>query len=83
MLTIEPKISDLVHERPLTQLASQLEHGRNQFRSSEVHVITNEVVTWGIGIPGDKQLRGFGDDICGRLLCPSTYDWTNETYALN
>lgn len=83
MLTIEPKISDFVQEQPLTQLTSQLERGRNQFKSTEVHMITREVATWGIGIPGDKQLRGFGDDICGRLLCPSTYDWADETYALS
>jgi hypothetical protein len=68
LLSIEPKISDLVHERPPTQLASQLERGRNQFRSAEVYVITREIAAWGIGVPENKQLRGFGNDVCGRLL---------------
>ena len=81
MLSIEPKISDLVRERPPTQLASQLERGRSQFRSAEVYVITREIAAWGIGVPENKQLRGFSNDVCGRLLCPSTCDWADETYV--
>ena len=81
MLSIEPKISDLVRERPLMQLASQLERGRNQFRSAEVHLIARDIPTWGIGVPEGKQLRGFGNDVCGRLLCPSTCDWDDATYV--
>lgn len=81
MLAIEPKISDLICDRSPTQLASQLEHARNQFRSAEVHLITREASSWGLGVPQDKQLRGFGNDVCGRLLCPSTHDWTEEVYV--
>ncbi|KAG2744719.1 hypothetical protein P692DRAFT_20743198 [Suillus brevipes Sb2] len=25
--------------------------------------------------PDDKHLRGFGSDICGKLLCPAEWDW--------
>ena len=67
MLSIEPKISDLVCEQPPTQLALQLECGRNQFRSAEVYVITKEIAAWGTGVPKNKQLRRFSDDVCGRL----------------
>ena len=69
MLSVEPKISDLVrdletgsHDRSLAQLAQQLEAGCNQFRSAEVHVITKEVADWEIGVPSNRQLRGFGND---------------------
>ncbi|KAG1767495.1 hypothetical protein EV702DRAFT_1254506 [Suillus placidus] len=29
--------------------------------------------------PEDKHHRGFGNDACGRLLCPTELDWTNPT----
>ncbi|KAG1807379.1 hypothetical protein EV424DRAFT_1329609, partial [Suillus variegatus] len=29
--------------------------------------------------PDDKHLRGFTNDACGRLLCPSELDWNNPT----
>ena len=83
LLSIEPKISDLVAERPLTELTSQLDKGRNEFRNSQVHVIHDRIPSWGIGVPEDKQLRGFGSDVCGRLLCPSTQDWEDPMCALN
>jgi len=83
LLCIEPKISDLVTERPLTELTFQLDKGRNEFRNSQVHSIRDLISGWGFGIPDDGQLRGFGDDICGRLLCPSTRDWDDPTCVFN
>ena len=44
-------------------------------------MIARDIAVWGLGIPSDKQLRGFNDDICGRLLCPSTKDWNDEMYV--
>ena len=81
---IEPKISDLLSSARPSVIARQLDKGRNEFRNSQVHIITEKISGWGIaGIPEDKYLRGFGDDVCGRLLCPSTLDWDDPTYALN
>ncbi|KAF9785950.1 hypothetical protein BJ322DRAFT_754912 [Thelephora terrestris] len=75
LLSIEPKIADLLADRELPDLVRDLEKGRNEFRNSQVHSISNQISSWGIGVPDDKHLRGFGNDICGRLLCPSTKDW--------
>jgi hypothetical protein len=83
LLSIEPKISDLVAERPLSELTSQLDRGRNEFRNSQVHLIQEQIPSWGIGVPEDKQLRGFGNDVCGRLLCPPTQDWEDPTCVSN
>ena len=74
LLSIEPKMSDLLTDRPLAQLTLQMDKGRNEFRNSQVHSISNQISSWGIGVPDNKQLRGFGNDTCGRLLCPSTQD---------
>lgn len=81
---IEPKISDLLSSARPNAIAQQLDKGRNEFRNSQVHIITEKISGWGItGIPEDKHLRGFGDDVCGRFLCPSTLDWEDPMYALN
>jgi hypothetical protein len=78
LLSVYPKISDLISEVPLITLASKLERGRNEIKSSEVHSIAiREISNWGLGVPVDKNLRGFGNDSCGRFLCPSNRDWTD------
>lgn len=82
LLSIEPKISDLVTDRPLAEIASQLDKGRSEFRNSEICVINDKISRWGFGVPEDKHLRGFGNDVCGRLMCPSTQDWENPTYGM-
>lgn len=81
LLSIEPKISDFVTSHSLAELMSQLDKGRNEFRNSQVHTICDRISGWGTGVPGDKQLRGFGSDVCGRLLCPPTHDWENPMYV--
>jgi len=83
LLSIEPKISDLVAERPLTELTLQLDRGRNEFRNSQVHSIRELISGWGLGVPEEGHLRGFGNDVCGRLLCPSTQDWEDPTCVAN
>lgn len=80
---IEPKVKDLVADCPLAEVVAQLKKGRNEFRNSQVHTICQKISTWGIGVPDEKHLRGFGDDVCGRLLCPSTQDWGDPTYVQN
>jgi len=79
LISIEPKVSDLVAERPPTEIVKQLNKGRNEFRSSQVHRIQHDISNWGIGVPCEKRLRGLGNDVCGRLLCPSTQDWCDLT----
>ena len=81
LLSIEPKIQDLVTERPLSELASQLDLGRTEVRSSQVFLISGGISKWDIGVPENKHLRGFGNDVCGRLLCPSNRDWDNPVFA--
>ena len=61
---------------------SQLNKGRSEFHNSEVYVINDKISCWGFGIPENKHLRGFGNDVCGRLMCPSTQDWENSTYGM-
>jgi hypothetical protein len=58
-----------------------MDKGRNELRNSQVHSITNTISSWGIGVPEDKKLRGFGNDTCGRLLCPSTQDWNDPMFV--
>jgi hypothetical protein len=29
--------------------------------------------------PEDKHCRGFLNDVCGKLLCPTKLDWNNPT----
>jgi len=76
-VSIEPKIEDMLPDHLLDVLARQLDRGRNEFRNSQVHSITTQISGWGIGVPDEKRLRGFGNDVCGKLLCPSTQDWEN------
>lgn len=59
-----------------------LERGRNNFRSAQVHSIgVDEIHKWELGVPSNKSVRGFGNDVCGRLLCPSNRDWTDPAYV--
>ena len=82
LLAINPKIPDLLSQVSLPKLAAKLEHGRNQVKSTQVHSISRgEISNWGFGVPVDKHLRGFGDNVCGHLLCPSNRDWTDPVYV--
>ena len=83
LISVEPKIPDLAANHPLTDIVVQLDKGRKEFRNSQVHSISNRIPSWGFKVPQDKQLRGFGDDVCGKLLCPSTQDWGNPTCVHN
>jgi hypothetical protein len=73
----------MLPDHSLDDLARQLDRGRNEFRNSQVHSITTQISGWGIGVPAEKRLRGFGNDICGKLLCPSTQDWENLVYDVS
>ena len=81
LLSIDPKISDLIpRASSLISLASKLEDGRNEIKSTQVHSISiREISSWGLGVLVQKELRGFGDEVCGRLLCPADQDWADPT----
>ncbi|KAF9779677.1 hypothetical protein BJ322DRAFT_1024523 [Thelephora terrestris] len=64
LLSIEPKISDLLTDWPLADLMQQLDKGRNEFRDSQVHSISSQMSGWGVGVPEDKKLCGFGNNVC-------------------
>ena len=73
----------MIADVPLADLARQLDKGRNEIRNSQVYSISERISSWGIGVPEEKCLRGFGDNVCGRLLCPSTQEWEDPTYVEN
>ena len=83
LVSIEPKIPDLVAEHPPAELALQMDKGRNEFRNSQVHLIHDWISSWGIGVPEAKQLQGFGNDVCGQLLCPPNLDQEDPMYIWN
>jgi hypothetical protein len=84
LLSINPKISDLITKVTLAELTKKLERGRNEVKSTQVHSIgMKEITNWGLGVPVDKHLRGFSNDVCGHLLCPSNRDWNNAACVNN
>jgi hypothetical protein len=54
---------------------------REGFRNSEVHEVAKAIPLWPTHyeIPRLKTLRGVGDDVCGRLLCPPSHDWNDPS----
>lgn len=75
LLSVEPKIADLISTHTPADLSLNLDKGRREFRNAQVHSISNKISIWVKGVPENKHLRGFENDVCGRLLCPSTRDW--------
>jgi len=72
-----------------------LQIGANDARSDDAHRLRSEVADWlnsrTDGSPGgtrrlstkQKDDRGIGNDVTGRLLCPVTYDWDNPDVWAN
>ena len=64
-------------------LALQLQHGANSARSDDVNHIKAEVCSRVnnqykpdvLLQKGDRSNRGIQHDVCGKLLCPVTYNW--------
>lgn len=81
LLSVDPRLVDVLHRKPTAEAAKLLTFGRDAFRTSEVHVIVKEIPLWPTGhnIPASKMLRGVNNDICGGLLCPPSLDWDDPT----
>lgn len=70
-----------------TELCFQLWKGADAARgddTSKLKVLVSEWVNCEfkpdpLVNPDDKHSRGFTNDACGRLLCPSELDWNNPT----
>jgi hypothetical protein len=82
LLSVEPRLADVLSRKANDEAAKCLSVGRDSFRNSQVHTIGEEISSWPVGytIPGQKALRGFNDDVCGRLLCPPAYNWNDPSY---
>ena len=81
LLSVEPRIPDILTRVPLLDAARILRDGREAFRASQTHSIATNIPLWPTGytVPSKKVFRGFMDDICGQLLCPPEHDWDDIT----
>jgi hypothetical protein len=77
LLSVEPKIPDILTRVPLLKAARTLKDGREAFRSSQAHTISTDIPLWSTGyaITPNKHCRGLMDDTCGQLLCPPEHNW--------
>lgn len=82
LLSVEPRLVDVLTRKPTADAAKLLTFGRDSFRTSEVHLVAKEIPLWPTGypIPAPKALRGFNNDICGGLLCPPLHNWNDPEY---
>ena len=81
LLSVEPKVPDILTRVTLLKAAKILRDGREAFRSSQAHTISTTISLWSTGyaINPNKIYRGLMDDTCGRLLCPPEHNWDDPT----
>ncbi|KAG1758408.1 hypothetical protein EV702DRAFT_1053796 [Suillus placidus] len=61
-------------------------HGADAAHGDDTSTLKDLIATWvnqefsltSLLRPDDKQSRGFAHNICGKLLCPSEWDWDNN-----
>ncbi|TFK49656.1 hypothetical protein OE88DRAFT_364145 [Heliocybe sulcata] len=81
MTTMIPWLQDELRARGpggSRPVATLLEAGRKTARGDDVSNIKKDICKWynfEPELPLKKDMRGFRHDTCGRLLCPTTYDW--------
>lgn len=77
LLSVDPRLVDVLTRKPTDQAARLLSKGRESFRNCEVHAITGAISLWPtrFKIPGQRVLRGVVDDVCGALLCSPLHNW--------
>ncbi|KAJ3537255.1 hypothetical protein NM688_g6717 [Phlebia brevispora] len=65
----------------IKHLTQQLYKGQCSLRSTVAHGVKVRILSW-LKVTDinndDKYRRGFDHEVCGRLLCPVTYDWDDE-----
>ena len=81
LLSVEPRIPDILTRVSLLNAAKALRDGQEAFRTSQTHLVVVTISLWPTGykIPSNKGCRGFMDDTCGRLLCPPEHNWDDLT----
>ncbi|KAG1798712.1 hypothetical protein EV424DRAFT_1332871 [Suillus variegatus] len=68
-------------------MLKQLKRGADAARGDDTSTLKDLVASWvnqdfrpsSLLKSDDKQMRGFVHDICGNLLCPSEWDWGDNT----
>ncbi|KAG1814927.1 hypothetical protein EV424DRAFT_1348657 [Suillus variegatus] len=67
-------------------MMKKIKRGADAARGDDTSTLKDLVATWinqefrpsPLLRSDDKQLRGFVHDICGNLLCPAEWDWSND-----
>ncbi|KAG1726781.1 hypothetical protein EDD22DRAFT_1017901 [Suillus occidentalis] len=67
-------------------MLKELKRGADAARGDDTSTLKDLIATWvnqdfhpsPLLRSDDKQLRGFVHDVCGKLLCPSEWDWNNN-----
>ncbi|KAG2130264.1 hypothetical protein DEU56DRAFT_914892 [Suillus clintonianus] len=83
---LHEKLSDLDDEDSADML-KKLKKGADAARGDDTSSLKELVATWvnqefrpsPLIKPNDKYLRGFANDICGKLLCPAEWDWDKNS----
>ena len=77
LLSVDPRLVDVLTRKPTDQAARLLTKGRESFHNCEVHAIAGMISLWPtrFKIPGQRPLRGVGDDVCGALLRSPLHNW--------
>jgi hypothetical protein len=76
---------DVINRLGFAELFVQLRQGADAARGDDTSKLKALVSEWvnrefkpdPLVDPDDKHSRGFSNDACGRLLCPSELDWNN------
>ncbi|KAG2145713.1 hypothetical protein BD769DRAFT_1738581 [Suillus cothurnatus] len=82
---LHTNLGDFDHEDCVDML-KKLKKGADAARGDDTSCLKDLVAAWvnqdfrpsPLIRPDDKHSRGFASDICGKLLCPSEWDWTQD-----
>jgi hypothetical protein len=67
----------------------QLKRGADAARGDDTSTLKDLVATWlnqefhpsPLIRSDDKNSRGFANDVCGKLLCPTEWDWDDDRWG--
>lgn len=67
-------------------MRKKLKKGADAARGDDTSTLKDLIAAWvnqdfhpsSLLRPDDKQTRGFAHSVCGKLLCPAEWDWTND-----
>ncbi|KAG2739661.1 hypothetical protein P692DRAFT_201729316, partial [Suillus brevipes Sb2] len=86
---LHPKLASLDVEDcedMLRKVSLQLKKGADAARGDDTSTLKDLIAAWvnedfrpsPLLRSDSKQLRGFTHDVCGKLLCPAKWDWSND-----